>query len=66
VDERYDDHLIGTYPIDESVVPDEQLTVLTLVELGNPAAAIGEGVKRLSRCQEVGNELGGSGLQFVS
>lgn len=66
VDECYDGHLVRTYAVDQSVIPGEQLTVRTIVELWDPAAAIGEGCERLSGFQEIADEPRSSRWRFFS
>lgn len=66
MDERNDDHLFWSYPIDKAVIPREQLTVLTVVELRNPAPSLGQCRERLGCIQEIANEPGGSRRRFVS
>ena len=66
VDERYDDHLARTDPVDQSVIPGEELSVLTIVKLRNRAATIGESRERLRSFQKIGDESGSSRRRFVS
>jgi len=66
IDECDDDHFFRIYSVDESIVPGEQLAVLTFTKLWNPAAAIGEVRKRLSSFEKIGDELGRGRGRFVS
>lgn len=60
VDERNDNDLFDGYPIDETVISNEQLTVLIPSQFWHPAAALRQVRERLRRFQKIGNEPGSS------
>lgn len=66
MDERYNDHLARTDSVDESVIPGEELSVLTIVKLRNRAATIGQSRERFRSFQKIGDEFGSSRRRFVS
>lgn len=66
MDERYDDHLVRTDPVDESIISGEELSVLTVVKLRNRAATIGENRERLRSLQKIGDQCGSRRRRFVS